>query len=334
MKVNFEKYILHFNKPVYTSRGELRSKTSYFIHLDDGVNKGVGECSIIPNLSVDNELFIENKIEEVSEFLRNEKSLDHLNWEDFPALKFAFETAMLDLSNGGEKILFKSKFTDGKLSIPINGLVWMGSTKQMFKEALTKIGEGYQVLKFKIGATNFDDELTLIRKIRDKCSGSIEIRLDANGAFKSSEVLMKLKQLEPLNIHSVEQPIKSEQWEEMASICKLSPIDIALDEELIGIKTYDKKNELLQYIKPQILILKPSLIGGLKEADDWINLAQKHNISWWATSALESNVGLNAIAQWVATKDTKLHQGLGTGLIYSNNFPTRLKILNGQLWYT
>jgi o-succinylbenzoate synthase len=335
-KATFKKYILHFRQPSGTSRGILAERVSWFIFLTRDQNKeiiGIGECSPLKGLSIDDRVDFESKLAEVcknpGKFLDNPDIL-----ADFPSIRFGLEMALLDLKQGGEKILFPSAFTKGIDFISINGLVWMGSYDEMLKEVRVKIASGFNCIKLKIGAINFDDELNLIRLIRKEFSPTqIEIRVDANGAFKPEEALEKIKHLSEFQLHSIEQPIKQNQWEAMAELCETSPIPIALDEELIGVMESEKKRKLLHETKPQFIILKPGLLGGFKACEEWINLASEKKIEWWVTSALESNIGLNAIAQWTYNLKNNLPQGLGTGQLYSNNFECPLNIKEGKLFY-
>ena len=335
-QASFKKYILQFKHPSGTSRGILTEKVSWFIFLSSHQNPeitGVGECGPLKGLSIDDRIDFENKLVEVctnpNDFLNNRETLN-----DFPSIRFGLEMALLDLKQGGEKVLFPSAFTQGKDSISINGLVWMGSYDTMLEQVREKIESGFTCIKLKIGAINFEDEIKLIGSIRkDYSPDQVEIRVDANGAFTPEEAGEKLKRLSEFNIHSLEQPIKRNQWEAMAKLCETSPIPIALDEELIGIMDLDKKQKLLEEIRPQFIILKPSLLGGFKASEEWIDLASEKNIGWWVTSALESNIGLNAIAQWTYTLKNRLPQGLGTGQLYSNNFECPLNIKEGKLYY-
>lgn len=334
---SFEKFPLIFKKPAGTSRGFLLEKPSWLLKIKDNDQniEGIGECSIIPGLSIDDEALIEEQLREVCNSINKTQSFDELypGLEKFPAIKFALETAILDLKGGGKKILFDNSFSRGEAGIMINGLVWMSGIEEMFWQAKEKIEKGFKTIKFKIGAMDFESELNLIRRVRNEFGPDIEIRLDANGAFNNEEALSKLEQLSAFQIHSIEQPIKPGHWQVMGKICATSPIPIALDEELIGITGPAQKSELLQEIKPQYIILKPSLLGGFKESDEWINLIGNIPTEWWATSALESNIGLNAIAQWTAEKKPHLPQGLGTGDLYMNNFPLPLKTIREKLWF-
>jgi len=332
----FKKYTLQFYHPSGTSRGILTEKISWFIFLTNEQNSeitGIGECGPLKGLSIDDRIDYENKLAEVcknpNNYLDNTEAL-----KDFPSIRFGLEMALLDYKHGGKKILFPSAFTNGNDSISINGLIWMGSYDAMLKQVREKIEAGFTCIKLKIGALDFESEIELIRSIRKEFSSSqVAIRVDANGAFKPEEALEKLKRLSAFQLHSIEQPIKQNQWERMAKLCETSPIPIALDEELIGIVQKDQKLKLLEKIKPQYIILKPSLLGGCEASEEWINLASQNQIGWWVTSSLESNIGLNAIAQWTYTLENKLPQGLGTGQIYSNNFQCPLNIKKDKLFF-
>ncbi len=336
LKASFTKHILNFKQAGGTSRGVLHEKPSWFLKIFDADNPeifGIGECSIIPNLSPDDYEKLEPLIQKVCEdidFYKN--NFDKLT--RFPSVQFALETALLDLKNKGQRILFPSEFTLGKDVIDINGLIWMGSKEFMQSQIKEKIEEGFKCIKLKIGALNFEEELNILKGIRKEYNtNEIELRLDANGAFHPSHALEKLKRLSGFNIHSIEQPIKAGQFEVMASLCEHSPIPIALDEELIGIWNPNEKQNLLTQIKPQFIILKPSLLGGLEKSLGWINLANKNQTGWWVTSALESNIGLNAIAQWTYQLQNKLPQGLGTGKLFTNNILSPLEIKKAKLFY-
>ncbi|MCM1293142.1 MAG: o-succinylbenzoate synthase [Bacteroides sp.] len=254
--------------------------------------------------------------------------------DQFPSIKFGLEMALLDLRNGGKRILYESDWTKGQTGIVINGLVWMGSLDEMTSRVAQKIQQGFRCIKFKIGGIDFESELKMIEAVRKNFSMSdLEIRLDANGAFKPSEVFSKLDRLSQFDIHSIEQPIKPKQWNVMENICRRSPIPIALDEELIGLNTQQDREVMIEIIKPQYIILKPSLCGGISGSKKWIEIAQRNSVGWWATSALESNVGLNAIAQWVSTQNTKMPQGLGTGALYTNNINSPIRQTGQILTY-
>ncbi len=334
---HFKKYTLNFKHPGGTSRGVLTSKNSWFIFVYDEDNplvKGIGECGILPKLSVDDRPDFEEKIKQVCDEINNWQYWLEKGLFEFPAIRFGLETAIRDLSVNGTKILFPSLFTQGKDTIPINGLIWMGNYNTMREQIVDKIESGYTCVKVKIGAINFDDELNLLRLIRTEFSEKeIELRLDANGAFSANDAIEKLKRLSEYSIHSIEQPIKQHQWETMAEICNTSPIPIALDEELIGIYRRQDIIKMLKTIKPQYIILKPGLLGGWKQSNMFIEEAENYNVSWWITSALESNIGLNAIAQWAYTLNNSMHQGLGTGQLFNNNISSPLSIKQTGLYY-
>ncbi|MBI9067757.1 MAG: o-succinylbenzoate synthase [Salinivirgaceae bacterium] len=335
LKASFKKHIFKFNFPGGTSRGVLLEKVSYFLKIwNSEISEivGLGEVSLIPNLSPETSEQIELLL---NEFIQNPNDfVTTKELKNFPALKFGLETALLDLETGAKKILFPSEFTKGKVGIRINGLVWMGTKDEMLQRIKEKIESGFTCIKIKIGAVSFHDEIELLKFIRKSFSVSdIEIRVDANGAFAPAEALSKLEILSKLQLHSIEQPIKQGQWMEMKRLCANTPLPIALDEELIGIADTDKRIQLLETIKPQYIILKPSLIGGLKDSEEWSKLAIKRNIAWWVTSALEGNIGLNAIAQWTFANGSKMPQGLGTGQVFSNNITSPLEIKGEELYY-
>jgi o-succinylbenzoate synthase len=333
MKASFKNINLHFKFPAGTSRGVLLHKPSSFLILEKDGFTGIGECSTIPDLSIDPTETYSEKLDELCRLLNEGYDSSTIVLDDFSSIAFGLETALLDLEANGSKILFPSAFTHGKTGIPINGLVWMGDKDFMQKQIREKIAAGYHCIKLKVGALDFETELEIISGIRHQFSADdIEIRLDANGGFTPTDALEKLEKLSKFQIHSIEQPIKPQQFEAMAELCRQSPIPIVLDEELIGVKT-DDKEFILQSIKPAYIILKPSLIGGFKESEEWISIAEKHNVKWWITSALESNIGLNAIAQWTYTLNSSLPQGLGTGQLYHNNIPSPLAIENAKLFY-
>ena len=255
--------------------------------------------------------------------------------KNFPSIQTGLETAFRSLAAEDPFQIFPSEFSQGNASIPINGLVWMGDEKFMREQISEKIASGFSCIKMKIGAIEFDKELRLIREVRKRFSASeVEIRVDANGAFSPSEALEKLKRLSDLQLHSIEQPIKQGQWQEMASLCEKSPLAIALDEELIGLVDTEDRQKLMETIRPQYIILKPTLVGGFSGSDNWISISSKFDCGWWITSALESNVGLNAISQFTFTKNSKLPQGLGTGGLFTNNIPSPLGVKEGELYYS
>jgi len=330
-------HVLQFKSPAGTSRGTLISKQSFFIIVQDEKNpgvRGIGEAGILPGLSIDDPNELEDKLNEVCQNINDSQFYLEKGLTDFPAIRFGLETALIDFNENGKRVLFPSDFTNGQDSIEINGLVWMGEFDFMRKQIIEKIESGFSCIKLKIGAIGFDEEIELIKSIRKEFSEKdIEIRVDANGAFSKENALDKLKTLSEFKLHSIEQPIKQGQWQEMAKLCETSPLPIALDEELIGISTKDKKIKLLETIKPQYIILKLGLLGGFQQSEEWIEIAKENNTGWWVTSALESNIGLNAIAQWTHSLGNKMPQGLGTGQLYINNFESPLAIEKGRLHY-
>ncbi len=333
---SIKKYTLQFKFPAGTSRGILHEKPSWFLYLinKENGNSGIGEISVVPDLSSDYTSDFEEKLNDVVNQINKHSLPDREFMQAFPSINFGIETALLDAANGGGHILFSSGFTEGRHGIPINGLIWMGPADEMIKQVKKKIEEGFNCLKLKIGALNFDMELELLKKIRGEfLTEKIEIRLDANGSFSAEEATEKLKRLSEFNIHSLEQPIQPGQWNKMAEICSYSPIDIALDEELIGISNSELACKMLREINPKFIILKPSLLGGFEKSTKWIEIAEENNICWWITSALESNIGLNAIAQWVFTLNNSMVHGLGTGQIYINNFYSPLQLKGAELWH-
>ena len=342
MKIEVKKHRLVFTFDAGTSRGIMKHKDSWFVKLYDNENPavfGIGECGPLPGLSKDLEGDLLAEIESCKKQVSNVQQLSELNFEhmispQFPALRFALETAILDLSNGGRRILFNNEFSQSTRAIPINGLVWMGDKAEMLNRVKEKIAAGYSCIKIKIGAINFDDEIALLKYIREHYSiQEITIRLDANGAFGVDESLMKLERLSAFDVHSIEQPIMAGNWKSMSRLCRESPIPIALDEELIGIQESEMMEELLDEIRPSFIILKPTLVGGLSQSDKWIELANAMKIDWWFTSALESNIGLNAIAQFSTNYPLHLPQGLGTGQLFRNNIGSPLSIKNASLFH-
>ncbi|WP_334057591.1 o-succinylbenzoate synthase [Polaribacter sp. P097] len=334
IKASYKKYILNFKNPSGTSRGILRTKETYFIILNENDKIGVGETGLFRGLSIDDVSNYEEKLTWVCNSIN--KGLDFLLEElaHYPSIQFGLEQAFLSLKSKNKFELFPSNFTQGKSAIPINGLVWMGDKEFMKTQIKEKLVSGFSCIKMKIGAIDFDTEIELLKSIRKEFSSKeIELRVDANGAFDPSTALEKLKVLSELEIHSIEQPIKQGQLQEMAELCEVTPLAIALDEELIGVFSKEAKSNLIQTIKPQYIILKPSLVGGFAGSTEWINLAEENDCGWWITSALESNVGLNAIAQFTYTLSSNLPQGLGTGSLFTNNIQSPLEVKKGTLQY-
>ncbi|RNC87337.1 MAG: o-succinylbenzoate synthase [Winogradskyella sp.] len=334
MQATYQRYILNFKRPSGTSRGVMTTKETWFIRLEQDDKVGIGECGILRGLSIDDRPDYEDKLKWACENIN--LGLRKLVSElvELPSIQFGLEMAFKSLNSTDKFELFPSEFTKGKSDIEINGLVWMGNEAFMRKQVKEKIASGFSCIKVKIGAIDFQTELDILKSIRKEFSVSdIELRVDANGAFSPDDALEKLKRLSEYQLHSIEQPIKPKQFETMASLCELSPIDIALDEELIGVFSVTNKAQTIQTIKPQYIILKPSLIGGFKGSKEWIKAAEEQGVKWWITSALESNVGLNAIAQWTYTLNNTMPQGLGTGSLFTNNFDSPLIVKNGTLRY-
>ena len=334
MKATYQKYILNFKRPSGTSRGVMNVKETWFLVLEQDGKKGIGECGILRGLSADDRPDYEAKLQWTCQNIHLGK--DQL-WEaliEFPSIQFGVEMAFQSLASETPFLLFPSAFTQGQKNMDINGLVWMGEAEFMKQQIEEKLAQGFHCIKLKIGAIDFQKELDLLRFIRQNFDAdTIEIRVDANGAFDESDALDKLNQLSGYKLHSIEQPITKNRTDSMAELCKNTPIPIALDEELIGVFSYAEKEALLIKIKPQYIILKPSFVGGFRGAQEWIDLAKKHQIGWWITSALESNIGLNAIAQWNFLQQNSMPQGLGTGGLFTNNFDCPLEVKNGQLSY-
>jgi o-succinylbenzoate synthase len=326
-----------FRQAATTSRGTLHSKKVYFLVLYDDklpfVN-GIGECSVFPGLSMDDTSSFEKKLNEIVDLINrgwfNLKSPIY----SYPSINFAIETAMKDLEQQGSKILYPSAFTEGKDSIRINGLIWIGKEDEMQQQIDSKISLGFKCLKLKIGALDLEEEYKILAQIRKRYSPEdLEIRLDANGAFQPEDALEILYNLSNFAIHSIEQPILPSQLEEMAALCETSPIPIALDEELIGKYPKENKQQLLKLINPQYIILKPGLLGGISSCVEWIDVAENMKIGWWITSSLETSIGLNAIAQWTYTLNNPLVQGLGTGTLFENNIDSPLAVTGEKLYY-
>lgn len=334
IKALYKKHILHFKQASGTSRGVLKTKATYFLILKSNKKEGIGECGLFRGLSIDDRPDYEDKLKWVCENINLDSAYLLNELIEFPSIQFGLEMALKSLKSQDNFKLFPSNFTQSEDSILINGLIWMGSEAFMKQQIKEKIEAGFKCIKMKIGAIDFQQEINLIKSIRNEfTTEDIELRVDANGAFSPLEALEKLKILSDLDLHSIEQPIKQGQIEDMATLCEKTPLPIALDEELIGVFSVTKKQELLQTINPQYIILKPSLIGGFKGSDEWIDFAEKQNIGWWITSALESNIGLNAIAQYTYKKQSVLPQGLGTGSLFINNFDSPLQVKNGTLRY-
>ena len=338
IKVTVSERVLHFKQPAGTSRGVYTTRKSWFVHLSDGECEGVGECAPLPDLSCD---AIPNYGEVLQGFCDDVCRTGQIDYEalrPYPSMLFGLETAMLDLRRQERGVLFDTAFTRGEVGIRINGLVWMGSYEEMLQRMEEKLEKGFGCVKLKIGAIDFERELELVKLIRKRFSfHDVELRLDANGAFAYEEALYKLELLSQYAIHSIEQPIRQGQWAFMAELCRESPLPIALDEELIGVNDPEMKAHMLSMVKPRYIVLKPSLHGGMAGCREWIAAARELGIGSWITSALESNIGLNAIAQFASDvygDDIRMAQGLGTGMLFTDNIPMPLEIRGERLWRT
>ena len=334
---------LVFKQPAGTSRGVYTERRLWYIIIY-GTHEGrrftgVGECAPLFDLSCDYDAGYEAGLHEAARQVeaRGGDALAALRCK--PSVLFGFETAMLSAAaslRGDYRRLFDTPFTDGGEGIAINGLVWMGRHEEMLARMEEKLEKGFSCVKLKIGAIDFAAELDLIRRLRARFSQeSVTLRVDANGAFAPQEALQKLELLARYGIHSIEQPIRAGQWQEMARLCRQTPLPIALDEELIGVNMPDMKEQVLNIIKPSYIVIKPSLHGGMKGTREWVEIARDKGIGSWITSALESNVGLNAVAQLAAdiygTGDKMMAQGLGTGQLFTDNIPMPLEVRGERL---
>jgi len=333
MIAHFKKYTLNFKQPSGTSRGVYTTREVWYIYLTEGTITGIGECAPLPNLSIENLKEMSSKLlqvcSEIAYFRYFPQELNH-----WPSIRFGLETALLDLKNGGQQVLFPSPFTNGEKGIPINGLIWMGTPDFMKQQIRSKLDAGFRCIKMKIGAIDFETEFNLLKEIRKEFSAQeITLRVDANGAYSYNTALENLKRLSDLQIHSIEQPIQAGRWDEMARLCEQSPIPIGLDEDLIGVFNQKQLIQIAEQIHPAYFILKPSVHGGLAGCEKWIELSNKYHIGWWVTSAIESNIGLNAIAQWTFQQNISMEQGLGTGQLFTNNIDSPLQIVGDQLWH-
>lgn len=325
----FKQYLLQFKNPSGTSRGVLHTKETFFLEILEGDKKGIGECALFRGLSFDDVPDYEEKLTWLCENINQDSAYLKKELLHFPSIWFGYEQAILNVKHG-ENLYFPSDFTEGKSSIKINGLIWMGNVDFMQTQIEEKLELGFDCIKLKIGV-DWNSEKEILRKLREKFpKEQLELRVDANGGFTFEEAKTVLNELDELGIHSIEQPIKAGNLEEMKLLCATTPTPIALDEELIGVVDFEEKRKLLEKIKPQYIILKPALIGGFSGTDEWISLAENLGIGWWITSALESNIGLNAIAQYTFSKGNNMPQGLGTGGLFTNNFESNLQ-LEGDL---
>jgi o-succinylbenzoate synthase len=331
MKAEYSRYLLEFKRPSGTSRGVLHEKETFFLEISEDGKKGRGECAVFRGLSFDDRPDYEEKLQWLCENIQQDSEFLKEELKEFPSIWFGYEQAVLNLKNGAN-LYFSSEFTEGENPIRINGLIWMGDINYMEEQIQEKLEKGFHCIKLKIGV-DWKSEHEVLQKLRQKFSKeALELRVDANGGFNKEEAKVVLRQLADLHIHSIEQPIKAGNWNDMAELCAETPTPIALDEELIGVIDFQEKKKLLETINPQYIILKPSLVGGFAGSDEWISLAEEQNIGWWITSALESNIGLNAIAQYTFTKRNPMPQGLGTGSLFVNNFESNLD-LKGELLY-
>ncbi|MCC9165556.1 o-succinylbenzoate synthase [Pontibacter harenae] len=344
--LGYTPHTLQFKFDARTSRGAISEHKVYYLKLwqeDQPEKVGIGECAPLAGLSIDDRPDLEQQLQQVCRQVSSgevsigvedgKANLSELRLEGWPALQFALETALLDWQNGGKRQIYDNGFSRGEAGISINGLIWMGNRDFMQEHIRKKLQEGYTCLKLKIGSLDFTTELEILQSIRETASAAeLTVRVDANGAFLPQEAFKKLERLAKYDLHSIEQPIKQGQPEQMAQLCAYTPVPIALDEELIGVEQMEK-TALLEIIKPQYIILKPTLVGGLAASADWIQQAEERGIGWWVTSALESNIGLNAISQFTSNYNISMPQGLGTGQLYHNNISSPLQIAQGELWY-
>ena len=335
LRATYIHYPLIFVRPAGTSRGVLEQKPCWFIRLtSEAGTTGIGEVSFIPGLSVEKEEEMGSRLDQICKLISTGKMDPVQPLPSMPGVHFALETAVRDLEAGGERILFPSPFTEGRRGITTNGLIWMGAKPFMISQIREKMHLGFRVLKLKVGALGFSEELDVVRWIRSEFGETdLEIRLDANGAWKPGEASEKMERFANYNIHSIEQPVAPGQWEEMALLCRDGAIPVAIDEELIGVSDTGEMKVMLEQINPAYIILKPGLLGGFSMVSQWIELAGANGTGWWITSALESTIGLNAIAQWTSHKGVTMPQGLGTGALYTNNFNSPLQIRGEQLWF-
>lgn len=338
-KIDIAPRTFHFKQPAGTSRGTYLTRRSWMLTVISDMRpglRGIGECAPLPDLSCDASPHYGHILKSVCSMVEQTGTLDMAALRPYPSMLFGLETALLNLQRGSD-VLFDTPFGRGEEGIPINGLIWMGRFEEMRQRIEKKLNDGFGCVKLKIGAIDFEDEMQLIRLIRKRFGKeNVELRVDANGAFSPDNALDRVERLAGYDIHSIEQPIRQHQWEAMARLCRESPLPIALDEELIGVNITGMKAELLDTIKPAFIVLKPSLHGGMSGTREWVDMARKRNIGTWITSALESNVGLNAISHLTARiygPNISLPQGLGTGQLFTDNIPMNLVIKGDRLWY-
>ena len=337
LRIDISHRLAHFKQPAGTSRGVYHTRDTWIVTVKDIATgqTGVGECAPLPDLSCDAMPDYERRLRDICHLIEKRNRIDIGLLRPYPSMLFGLETAFLNLKNAGD-VIFDTPFTRGEEGIPINGLVWMGTAEEMTRRVEEKLNAGFRCVKLKIGAIDFEQEVAIIKGIRDRFPADvIQLRLDANGGFSPEDAMRKLERLAEYDIHSIEQPIRQKQWKSMAEICRCSPIPIALDEELIGVNLLEMKRLLLDEIRPAYIILKPSLHGGMYGCEEWLTLAQERGIGSWMTSALELNVGLNAIAQFAAHiygSHITMPQGLGTGQLFTDNIPMPLIIKGDRLF--
>ena len=323
--------------PLGTSKGVIKARTVWYLIAWDAERpqvRGIGEAALFPGHSKEFPADVRTKLLELCSDTSNWGQRLHDDLMQVPSVRFAVEQCLRDLQASGSKILFPSEFTLGHAGLPINGLVWMGDMATMRERIKTQIDGGSRCVKMKIGGIGIADELQLLADVRREFNAKeLTLRVDANGAFTNGNVMPVLERLAALEVESIEQPVSPGLYEVMAELCATSPLPVALDEDLIGISTPEGKKDLLDHVKPQYIVIKPSMVGGWAAAQEWIDLAQERGIGWWITSALESSIGLNAIAQWTATLGVTIPQGLGTGSVYSDNVPSPLSVSAGELKY-
>ena len=336
LKIDILPRLFHFKQPAGTSRGVYTTRQSWLLRITSPTVPGKeawGECAPLPALSCDDRPDYAAVLRKFCDEVESEGFICRGRWHAFPSMVFGMETALRHWKTDSFA-LWDTPFSRGEEGICINGLIWMGDYDAMFRQIETKLAAGYRCIKLKIGAIDFDRELDLLKFIRRHFSvHDVELRVDANGAFIPADAPRRLEELAKLDLHSIEQPIRAGQPEAMATLTATSPLPIAFDEELIGANTDEGKAELLDRLHPQYIVLKPSLHGGMAGCHEWIKLAEERQIGWWVTSALESNIGLNAIAQWCATLQRTMPQGLGTGQLFTDNIPMPLEIRKDCLWY-
>ena len=331
LQITAHPYTLDFKRPAATSRGALQTRDVVFLRATDTDRPGItgwGECGPLPGLSIDDRPDFQAQVKDICQQINAGHAPAMLELAEWPSLAFGLEMALLDLQTGGRQRLFDTPFSHGAAALATHGLIWMDTPAKVVEQIERKLEQGFRVIKLKVGALPLPEECAILGAIRQNYGvDQVTLRLDANGAFTPSTALPTLQQLAQFDVHFLEQPIKPGQWPALAEICALSPIPIALDEELIGIQP-DQQGMLLETIRPQHLIIKPGLLGGFSASESWIKLAENYDSGWWINSMLESNIGLNAICQWTSALDTGRVHGLGTGQLFVNNIPAPLR-LNG-----